>query len=464
MRGRTPTPTPLRTCGANGDIANRLVEVDGVEYTWSANGNLLSDGTSTYTYNHANRLTGVIMGEDSYTFAYNGLGDRLRQTINGEATNYKLDLVTGLTQVLGDGTNAYLYGLTRIGEEQPAGWAYHVPDALGSVRQLTDSNAVVTLTQSYEPFGSVMASSGAGETQYSFTGEWADGTGLVHLRARYYEMANGRFLTMDAWDGDPQQPMSYNPWLYVVANPVNLVDPSGLWYCTGHPDCEEWVNHALDILQENSPTGALLVAFFHRYDRDIVRPGYDNLPMYGIMRGIDINDCKDDLISKSGLEIAFVPQPFPGGGGNSLFTGTLQVQLDSTFIDGPDPTPAGVLLFGHEISHYMQGIHRISIQGEVLARIVEQQLRIDLQSMLGDVPWSSTETADLSSFNPFTNLGLRQAARYMVLDPEMTSWYILLPLRVGLGLGPDWLTQLSISTDYERDVYYPMAPLGPSGM
>jgi len=30
------------------------------------------------------------------------------------------------------------------------------------------------------------------------------------------------------WEGDPNQPMSYNAWLYVYGNPVNLTDPSGL--------------------------------------------------------------------------------------------------------------------------------------------------------------------------------------------------------------------------------------------
>ncbi|NIS78836.1 MAG: hypothetical protein GTO14_01080 [Anaerolineales bacterium] len=115
------------------DIANRLIEVDGIAYTWSANGNLLSDGVSTYTYDHANRLTGVVQGADTYSFTYNGLGDRLRQTVNGTPTYYTLDLVSDLTQVLDDGTNAYLYGLDRVGEQQPARWAYHVPDVLGSV-------------------------------------------------------------------------------------------------------------------------------------------------------------------------------------------------------------------------------------------------------------------------------------------------------------------------------------------
>jgi hypothetical protein len=41
------------------DIANRLTSVNGVTYTWDNNGNLLSDGASTNTYTHANRLAAV---------------------------------------------------------------------------------------------------------------------------------------------------------------------------------------------------------------------------------------------------------------------------------------------------------------------------------------------------------------------------------------------------------------------
>jgi hypothetical protein len=41
------------------DIANRLMHVDGVEYVWDANGNLLNDGVKAYTYDSANRLTSV---------------------------------------------------------------------------------------------------------------------------------------------------------------------------------------------------------------------------------------------------------------------------------------------------------------------------------------------------------------------------------------------------------------------
>jgi RHS repeat-associated protein len=136
--------------------------------------------------------------------------------------------------VLDDGSNAYLYGLTRIGEEQPAGWALHIPDALGSVRQLTDANGGVALAKGYQPFGSVMASIGAGETIYSFTGEWADGTGLLNLRARYYDSQIGRFIRRDDFVGGDHSLLAPNLYLYVMNNPINWIDSSGYyrWWAT----------------------------------------------------------------------------------------------------------------------------------------------------------------------------------------------------------------------------------------
>jgi len=41
----------------------------------------------------------------------------LQQTVNAATRNYTLDLNTGLTQVLADGTNTYLYGNGRIADQ-----------------------------------------------------------------------------------------------------------------------------------------------------------------------------------------------------------------------------------------------------------------------------------------------------------------------------------------------------------
>jgi len=92
------------------DDANRLVEVDGVPYTWDNNGNLLSDGVNTYTYDTANRLVEVRNQSTVTSYPYNGLGDRRAQNMNGKTTTYTLDLPSGLTQVLDDGAYTCTYG------------------------------------------------------------------------------------------------------------------------------------------------------------------------------------------------------------------------------------------------------------------------------------------------------------------------------------------------------------------
>ncbi len=88
--------------------------MDGVAYTWDANGNLLFDGQNTYAYDSANRLIHVSSATSTSSYAYSGLGDRLQQTVDRIPTNYTLDLNTSLTQVLADGSNTYLYGNGRI--------------------------------------------------------------------------------------------------------------------------------------------------------------------------------------------------------------------------------------------------------------------------------------------------------------------------------------------------------------
>jgi YD repeat-containing protein len=148
--------------------------VNGQTYQWDNNGNLLNDGTSTYAYDAANRLVSVSNQSSVSSYQYNGLGDRLSQTVDSVTTNYVLDLNAGLTQVLADGTNTYLYGNGRIGELQPAGFAYHLGDALGSVRQLTNAGGGVTLARSFEPYGSTLSSAGMGSSVFQWVGEMSD--------------------------------------------------------------------------------------------------------------------------------------------------------------------------------------------------------------------------------------------------------------------------------------------------
>jgi hypothetical protein len=104
----------------------------------------------------------------------NGQGDRLSQTVGVTTTTYTLDLAVGLTKVLSDGTDTYLYGNGRIAQSGAFGAQYFLGDALGSVRQLVDANGDVLLAQSYQPYGELLESFGEGASSYGFTAEMRD--------------------------------------------------------------------------------------------------------------------------------------------------------------------------------------------------------------------------------------------------------------------------------------------------
>lgn len=110
------------------DPANRLTAINSQTVTWDDNGgkaplrwrslppirgNMLSDGTTTYQFNTANKLIGLTKGTSSIVYKYSGLGDRLQQIAGGVTTNYTLDINSGLTQVLQDGNQLPQYPFDR---------------------------------------------------------------------------------------------------------------------------------------------------------------------------------------------------------------------------------------------------------------------------------------------------------------------------------------------------------------
>ncbi len=51
--------------------------------------------------------------------------------------------------------------------------------------------------------------------------------GLLHIGARWYDPAVGRWTSADKWLGNLYRPLSLNRYLYCEDDPVNAVDPSG---------------------------------------------------------------------------------------------------------------------------------------------------------------------------------------------------------------------------------------------
>jgi RHS repeat-associated protein len=206
------------------DAKDRLTASGSVTYGYDDNGNLTSrtEGgvTTSYAYDSLNRLTG------GTSYSYNGDGLRVSKTVASVTTDVAWD-PTGIGTLLSDGDD-YLWGdglIGRIDATSDATYAHQ--DGLGSVRLITDDTGAVVGTTEYDAFGAQRAATG---TQYrlGYTGEQLDAeTGFVYLRARYYDPAQGRFLTRDTVQPNAPGTQARHRCAYVANNAATGWTPAG---------------------------------------------------------------------------------------------------------------------------------------------------------------------------------------------------------------------------------------------
>jgi len=107
-----------------------------------------------------------------------------------------------------------------------------------------DKDGTVKNNYTYEPFGELIATecTETTENSFKFTGQFYDSEiGQYYLRARQYDPQLMRFTARDPVAGKFEEPMSLHVYLYCLNNPVNMLDPSGLWGGYTHKTIIEWV-------------------------------------------------------------------------------------------------------------------------------------------------------------------------------------------------------------------------------
>jgi RHS repeat-associated protein len=264
------------------DTAGRLTEVtkngnSAAVYTYTDNGNRQSykgtDGTITASYDDQDRL--LQYGSTAFTYNYNG--DLTAQTTDSKTTTYQYDAFGNLLSVtlpdstqieyVLDGKNrrvgkkengilkkGFLYedllhvaaeldGLNNLvsqfiyvtGSNTPEymvknGSTYRiVTDHVGSPRLVINvETGEIAQQMEYDEYGNVLADTNPGFQPFGFAGGLYDHqTLLTHFGARDYDARYGCFTTKDPvlfTGGDT------NLYGYVLNDPVNFVDPLGLWF------------------------------------------------------------------------------------------------------------------------------------------------------------------------------------------------------------------------------------------
>jgi RHS repeat-associated protein len=211
---------------------NQYTSIGGAPCIYDEKGNLLSDGTNTYSYNILNELQNVTNGSGSTIYKYNSLGQRISSTENGEVTQYLIDPVgigdAVATFDLNDNLIAEtVYGLGLARESKAGATLYYDSDPLGSIVGLSNSSGGYVNLYRYLPFGENLGSVETVANPFQFVGAFGvttENDGLQFMRARFMDNESGRFMTADPLrlgGGD------VNLYRYTLNNPLTSVDPLG---------------------------------------------------------------------------------------------------------------------------------------------------------------------------------------------------------------------------------------------
>jgi RHS repeat-associated protein len=241
--GSQPIPNEITNTSYND--ANEMLTFKDKTITYDANGNLQTVtntcGATVFNWDARNRLVGITgfsanCSALNASFKYDALNRRIEKTINGTTTQYLYDGLDIIQEKQNGVVSAnYIRGLNideplmRIKSDGTK--RLYKTDALGSVIALADETGAVKTTYTYGAFGNVTITGEASDNSLQFTGRENDNTGLYYYRARYYSPELQRFISED--------PIGFsggiNFYAYVGNNPVNAIDPYGLFSITDLP-------------------------------------------------------------------------------------------------------------------------------------------------------------------------------------------------------------------------------------
>ena len=207
-----------------------------ISLSYDNNGNLLTNGTATNTWNYRNQMTQTVFTSGSSTYAYDYQGERVKLR-NGSSTTYYPETTYNITSSTVTKTIFVNGAIIATVQGSTGTILYDLTDQLGGVNLVTATSGAGEETLDYYPYGAVRIDKTAasyGGAQRKYIGQQYDPTTqLSYLNARYYNGVQGQFISQDpVFLGEParqsiQDPQSLNSYSYSGNNPITKSDPSG---------------------------------------------------------------------------------------------------------------------------------------------------------------------------------------------------------------------------------------------
>ena len=221
------------------DWGDLLTAYNGIARTYDEIGNVLTDGTWTYTWQNGRELAAMTDGDTTWSYTYDANGMRTSRT-NGTTTYNYVYNGSQLTQMtVGNDTLYFTYGLLGPTTVTWNGTTYYYAlniqgDVVGIFNE--EGNPVVTYAWDtgwgYNPIPEGVMASTLGELNplryrsYVYDSE----TGYYYLQSRYYDPEIGRFINADAFASTAQGLTGNNMFAYCGNNPVVRKDSTGAFW------------------------------------------------------------------------------------------------------------------------------------------------------------------------------------------------------------------------------------------
>lgn len=305
--------------------------------------NIFSTGTGTFdlTYDEENHLVGVDNpGTGSHaTFIYDGDGNRVIGTVDGETTfyigdHYEYNPAQPYERKLYYYANGKRIAMRRLvgAERIPEGYFYWLlDDHLGSTAVVTDEEGNLYSEIHYKPYGKDWYDVGdPAPTTYRFTGQRVESSlgglaGLYDYKARWYDPYLHRFIQADSIVPSPGDPQSLNRYSYVRNNPLLYTDPSGHaevvdeegnWVANPRTGWISWRGFGRPKLPSSRYLYSEEYGYFDKSHLDTGKPGQV------------IEDAKAAI--GAGGDTVYIKQSLKKGGVSGTFVGTYEISGQAT--------------------------------------------------------------------------------------------------------------------------------------
>lgn len=267
--GGTPTATDSCFNGADQIVSTRTDTVTNTNFGYDSDGNQITDGNTTLTWDSSDRLASTTTGGVTTTYTYDALDRVIEQRRAGGDIGYAYggfgDVPYATTNRSTGVTNALVHlpgGVLVTLASGSGGTTWSYPDLRGNLTVVADNNGVVQGKPAiYDPWGALIGGISPANTGglASFGAQGVKGkvsdpvSGITIMGARPFNAADGRFLTVDPVEGG-----CANAYVYSFGDPLNQGDPTGMYACNGlrYGTCSAFFGQcaavAIDLKQTDS--------------------------------------------------------------------------------------------------------------------------------------------------------------------------------------------------------------------